>query len=72
MQRALFLARHECVTFMKLQVYYQIFDMCRLQLLISGCSKAKIKESSSGQAITKITSHLHLKILHRYKLVQIH
>lgn len=72
MQWALLLARHKCVAFMKLQVFCQMFDTCRLQLLISDCSKAKIKESSSGQAITKITIHLHLTVLHRYKLVQIH
>lgn len=65
-------ARHGCVTSTKLQIYCQIFDICRLQYLISDCSKEKIKESSRRQAITKIMSHLHLMVLCRYKLVQIH
>lgn len=64
--------RRRCMTFVKLQIYCQFFDICRLQYLISGCSKEKIKASSRRQAITKIMSHLHLTILYRYKLVQIH
>lgn len=65
-------ARHGCVTFKKLQIYWQIFDICRLQYLISGCSREKIKESSGRQTITKTMSHLHLTVLYRYKLQQIH